>query len=252
EKDTRAALDKARSDRDKAKEEFMDKRGDLAKIQAEQKRFSDDLENARTQEREIIRQYGSEENQEKILRYAKVNLEKRIEEYKKIKQRYEDLEKGPINRIRRLEKQIENQGQLIQQQRTSIDQLKGRIGVVSLEGAYSELAEAESSVEILSERLDKEQILAKSYELLKEALEEQYRSALSAVVRPIQEELKRSLGYVTGFMHDDVELNEYLFPTRLGERGFEDISLEFNDGSSGLKEGLALCVRLAVAKHLSE
>ena len=251
EKDIRATLDKARGDRDKVKEEFMEERGDLAKIQAEQKRFSDDLENARTQEREIIRQYGSEENQEKILRYAKANLEKRTEEYEKIKQRYEELEKGPINRIRRLEKQIENQEQLIQQQRTSIDQLKGRIGIVSLEGAYSELAEAESNVEILSERLDKEQILAKSYGLLKEVLEQQYRSALSAVISPIQEEVKRSLGYVTGFLHDDVELNEYLFPTRLGERGLEDVSLEFNDGSSGLKEGLALCVRLAVAKHLS-
>jgi ABC-type molybdenum transport system ATPase subunit/photorepair protein PhrA len=71
------------------------------------------------------------------------------------------------------------------------------------------------------------------------------------VVGPIQEEVKRSLSYVTGFLHEDVELNEYLFPTRLGERGFEDISLEFNDGSSGLKEVLTLCVRLAVAKHLS-
>ncbi len=84
-----------------------------------------------------------------------------------------------------------------------------------------------------------------------ETLEQQYRSALSAVVGPIQEGVKRSLSYVTGFLHEDVELNEYLFPTRLGERGFEDISLEFNDGSSGLKEVLALCIRLAVAKHLS-
>ena len=72
------------------------------------------------------------------------------------------------------------------------------------------------------------------------------------MVGPIQDEVKRSLSYVTGFLHEDVELNEYLFPIRLGERGIEDISLVFNDGSSGLKEVLALCVRLAVAKHLSE
>ena len=87
---------------------------------------------------------------------------------------------------------------------------------------------------------------------MKESLENQYRKALSIVVGPIQEEVKRSLSYVTGFLHEDVELNEYLFPTKLGERGIEDISLEFNDGSSGLKELLAICVRLAVAKHLSE
>jgi exonuclease SbcC len=224
----------------------------LAGARAEQKRFSGELDNARAREREIIRKYGSVENQEKILRTAKANYDRRETEYEKIKQRYEELEKGPINRIKRLEKQIENQEQVIQQQRTSIDQLKGRISMASLGGLYSELAEAESRIEILGERLEKEQIRAESYKLLKETLEQQYRSALSAVVGPIQGEVKRSLSYVTGFLHEDVELNEYLFPIRLGERGIEDISLEFNDASSGLREVLALCVRLAVAKHLSE
>ena len=249
--DARAILDEARAERDKADRELIEKKENLTEIRAEQKHFSEELDNAITQERQIISQYGSVENQEKILKSAKASLKKQNEEYEKIKQRYEDLEKGPINRIKRLEQQIENQEQVIRQQRTSIDQLKGGIGTASLGGAYSELAEMESRIEILSEKLDKEQIRAESYKLLKEALEQQYRSALSAVVGPIQEEVKRSLSYVTGFLHEDVELNEYLFPTRLGERGFEDISLEFNDGSSGLKEVLALCVRVGVAKHLS-
>ena len=72
------------------------------------------------------------------------------------------------------------------------------------------------------------------------------------MIGPIQDDVKNSLGYITGFLHEDVELSEYLFPDRLGERGIDDISLEFSDGSSGLKEVLAVCVRLAVAKHLSE
>jgi len=249
--DAKAVLDEARDERDKLDEELIKKKEKLAGIRAEQKHVSDDLENSRTQEREIIRQYGSSENQEKKLKDAEENLKKQKEEYEKIEKQYEELEKGPINRIKRLEQQIENQEQVIRQQRTSIDQLKGGIGTASLGGAYSKLAEIESRMEILSERLEKERIRAESYKLLKETLEQQYRSTLSAVVGPIQEEVKRSLSYVTGFLHEDVELNEYLFPTRLGERGFEDISLEFNDGSSGLKEVLALCVRLAVAKHLS-
>ncbi len=249
--DARAILDEARAERDKVDEELNERKQELAEIRARQKYISEELGNARTQEREMIRQYGSEQFQGKILKSAEANLEKRNEEYEKIKQRYEELEKGPINRIKRLEQQIENQGKIIRQQQTSIDQLKGGIGTESLGGAYSDLAEKGSRIEILSERHDKEQVRAESYKLLKEALEQQYRSALAAVVGPIQEEVKRSLSYVTGFLHEDVELNEYLFPTRLGERGFEDISLEFNDSSSGLKEVLALCVRLAVAKHLS-
>jgi len=247
----RAVLDKARTERDEVDKELIEKNEELTEIRADQKHLSKDLDDARTQEREIIRQYGSVEFQEKRLGSAEANLEKRNEDCGKIRQRHEELEKGPIYRIKRLEQQIENQEHVIQQQRTSVDQLKGGIGAASLGGAYSDLAENESRIETLNERLEKERIRAESYKLLKEALEQQYRSALSAVVGPIQEEVKRLLSYVTGFLHEDVELNEYLFPTRLGERGFEDISLEFNDGSSGLKEVLALCVRLAVAKHLS-
>jgi DNA repair exonuclease SbcCD ATPase subunit len=251
ETETRKILDETRDKRDEVDKKVIEKKEKLAEIRAEQKRFSEELDNARIQERELIRQHGSVENQEKILRGAEANLKMRNEEYEKIKRRYEELEKGPVNRVKRLDQQIKNQEQVIQQQRSSIDQLTGGIGTASLEGAHSELAEIESSTEILSERLEKDKIRAESYKLLKEALEQQYRSALSAVVGPIQEEVKRSLSYVTGFLHEDVELNEYLFPTRLGEQGFDDISLEFNDGSSGLKEVLALCVRLAVAKHLT-
>ena len=94
------------------------------------------------------------------------------------------------------------------------------------------------SVKYFSLPGNREQIRAESYQLLKETLEHQYRSALSAVVGPIRDEVRRALSYVTGFLHDDVELNEYLFPTRLGERGFEEVSLEFADASSGLKEVL--------------
>jgi len=245
-------LDEARKERDLGDNEALEKKEDLAGVRVEQKHFSEELDNSRTKEREIIRQYGSVESQEKILRNAKIEFKKRKDEHKKIKQRYEELEKGPINRIKRLEQQIKNQEEVILQQRTSIDQLKGGIGTESLGEAYSKLSKIESCIEILNERFEKERIHAESYKLLKEALEQQYHSALSVVVDPIQEEVKRSLGYITGFLHEAVELNEYLFPIRLGERGFEDISLEFSDGSSGLKEILALCVRLSVAKHLSE
>lgn len=251
ETEARKILDETRHERDKVDKKVIEKKEELVETRAEQKRFSEELDNARIQEREFIRQHGSVENQEKVFRTAEANLKLQKERYEKIKRRYEELEKGPINRIKRLEQQIKNQEQIIQQHRSSVDQLIGGISMASLEGAHSELAEVESQVEILSERIEREQIRAESYKLLKETLEQQHRSALFAVVGPIQEEVKRSLSYVTEFLHDDVELNEYLFPIRLGERGFDDISLEFIDGSSGLKEVLALCVRLAVAKHLT-
>jgi len=249
---TRKNLDASRKEREEINKELSKKREELAKIGTEQRHCQDELENAIAQERELIRKYGSEENQEKRLTDAQSELKKQKKEYERIKQRYDELEKGPVNNVKRLETEIENKEQIIRQQRTSIDKLKGAISTESLEGAYSELSESESQIEILKERLDREQIRSESLKLLKESLENQYHKALSVVVGPIQDEVKRSLSYVTGFLHDDVELDEYLSPTRLGERGIEDISLEFSEGSSGLKEVLAICVRLAVAKHLSE
>jgi exonuclease SbcC len=249
---TRKVLDEARKERERIKEGLSQKKEELATVGTELKYCEVELDKAITQERELIRKYGSEENQEKKLADAQTELKKRKEKHEQIEKRYEELEKGSENNIKRLELQIEGQDQIVRQQRTKIDQLKGAISIESLDGAYSKLSDAESQIEVLKERLEREQIRSESLKLLKESLENQYRKALSVVVGPIQEEVKRSLSYVTGFLHDDVELNEYLFPTKLGERGIEDISLEFNDGSSGLKELLAICVRLAVAKHLSE
>lgn len=249
---TRIDLDEARKKREEINKELSRKKEELAKIGAEQRHRQEELESAMAQERELIRKYGSEENQEKKLADTQVELKKRKEKHEQIEKRYEELEKGSVNKIKRLEQQIEGQEQIVRQHRTSIDQLKGAISRESLEGTYSKLSDAESQIEVLKERLEREQIRSESLKLLKESLENQYRKALSVVVGPIQEDVKRFLSYVTGFLHEDVELNEYLFPTKLGERGIEDISLEFNDGSSGLKELLAICVRLAVAKHLSE
>lgn len=252
EDEARKVLDKARGERDKLYEDTAEKKEELAGMRAEQKHLAEELTSAISRQSQVFRKHGSVENQENKLTSAEAEFKKRNAEYNKIEQRHEEMEKGPINKIKRLERQIKNQEQIIAQQRTAIDQLRGAIGADSLEGTYSELTKAESEIEALAERLERDEIRSKSFKLLKETLDAQYRSALSAVIGPIQDEVKRALSYVTGFLHEDVELNEYLFPNRLAERGIEAAQLEFSDGSSGLKEVLTLCVRLSVAKHLSE
>jgi exonuclease SbcC len=249
---TRIDLDEARKKREEINKELSQKKEELAKIGAEQRHRQDELENAMVQQNEFFRKYGSEENQDKKLLDAQAEFKKRKEKHEQIEKRYEELEKGSENKIKRLVLQIEGQDQIVRQHRTSIDKLETVISMESFDGAYSRLSDTESQIEVFKERLEREQIRSDSLKLLKESLENQYRKALSIVVGPIQDDVRHSLSYVTGFLHEDVELNEYLFPTKMGERGIEDISLEFNDGSSGLKELLAICVRLAVAKHLSE
>jgi len=128
----RKELDSARRKRDNANDNLLKKKEELAKIRSEQNHLSEALGTARIRERETIRQHGSVDIQEKRLTASKMALEKRQEEYKRTKKRYDDLEKGPINRVKRLEKQIENQEEIIRQQRRAIDHLDGSIDAASV------------------------------------------------------------------------------------------------------------------------
>lgn len=253
EKIARDAVDKAMNEKETINKEIDEKFEEFVQIKTEKELFSNGLENARNRERELIRKFGSIQNQEKLLNERKTIYDNKIVQFNNIKLKYENLEKGPINRIDRLEKQIESQEQIIKQHQTSIDELNGRISFVTLDGAYSKLSETISQLEILNERFEYERINEQSLKLLKETLENQYISVVKEVVDPIKEEVKKALIYVTGSLHENIELNEFLFPVKVNERGFnEEIELEFDDSSTGLKDLLAICVRLAVAKHLSE
>lgn len=245
-------LNELRGEREEISIGLETRKNEMTELRTRNEHLSDDLRKSVEHERGLIRKYGSQENQEKILEGEKEKLSTQVEEHKVIKKRHKEIEEGPISRIKNLESKIENQEQIIQQHRASIEQLRGKIIEGSLDGSYSQLSEAESMIEALEERLQREELQAKSIKLLKDILEQQYQKALRSVTEPIKQDVESYLSYVTGKLHDEVELNDNLIPIRLGERGLEELSLTFEDGSSGLKEVLALCVRLAVAKHLSE
>lgn len=251
--DAKEYLDEKRNERDETKDDLAENKNKLDTTEINKKRISSDLDDALNQQDGLISKYGSVNTQRELLVEAKKKLNDKKTEYEKLKQRHEELEKGPMNRIERLEKQLKHQKQIIREHRTSMDELKGGIKTSSLDGAYSKLSEIESKLEISSERLKNEQIQEKSLTLLKETLELQYFSVMSEVIGPIKEDVENSLNYVTGSFHNRVELNEYLLPTKINEGSFdEETSLDLVDGSAGLKEVLSLCVRLAIAKHLSE
>ncbi len=203
-------------------------------------------------QKDLIRKYGSEENQKTILENERKNLQLQKEKHTSINKRHKDFEEGPIARVKNLEIKIENQENIIQQHRASIEQLRGKISESSLDVSYSQISEIQSNIEILEDRLKRDQLYANSIKMLKDALATQYIQTLRSVSDTIKQDVKSYLSYVTENLHDDIELDDNLIPVRLGEQGLRELALEFKDGSSGLKEVLYLCVRLAVAKHLSE
>lgn len=248
----RLGLDKARQERDKLDAKLSEEKQTLAELRTKQSHLSEELRSARAQERESIGLYGTIGYQEGKLVAATATFENKKEEHDRIKRRYDDLLKGPVNKIKRLEREVLNGETLVQQQLSSINQLVGAIRMASLDGTYSDLTQADSRIEILEERLREEKISSEACKLLDETLQQQYHSTLRAVVGPIKHEVERFLSYVTGDLHEGVDLNECLFPTSMSERGLGGLPLEFVDGSSGLREVLTLCVRLAIAEHLSK
>ena len=241
-----------RTNREKINAELESRKGEMIELRTRHEHVSDAVSISIEHQQALIRKYGSQEHQDKILGVEKEKLRAQKEEHEAIEKHHKEIEEGPISRIKNLEIKINNQEQIIQQHRASIEQLRGKIIEGSLDGSYSQLSEVESSIETVEERLQREKLRAESIQRLKESLEQQYRQALRSVTEPIKRDVEEYLSYVTGFLHEEVELDDNLLPVHLGERGMEKLALSFEDGSSGLKEILALCIRLAVAKHLSE
>ena len=253
ERKTRKSLEAAKKESDVVKEELNEEEKRLIKSSTDLKNFSDELTSAKKDESDFILKYGSVEMQNGILLSQERDYNRVKNEKDDLDKKLEELRKGPINKIKRLEKQKENDDSLLQNMRDQINNIKGGIEKESLKGPYSKLADVQSRIEESEEAIDREKIKAESLKFLKELLQEQYRSVISKVTGPVQEEVQRLINYVTISFHERVELNEYLYPVRIGEHGFdENTFLEFDDGSSGLKEILTLCVRLAVAVHLSD
>jgi len=245
-------LNSLREKRENISSNFHDNRSEMIELRIRCEQISEQLIKSLKHQQDLIRKYGSEENQKKILEEEREKLGAKKGEHKAIEERYKKIEEGPLARIKSLENKIENQENIIQQHRASVEQLKGQIIQGSLDGSYSQLSDVESRIEALEDRFQREEIRANSFKLLKDVLEAQYHQALRSVTEPIKHDVEEYLSYVTGNLHEEVKLDKNLLPICLGERGTEELSLEFEDGSSGLKEILALCIRLAVAKHLSE
>lgn len=245
-------LNDLRIERQKLSGSLESRKGEMIELKTRHEYVSDTLMKSLETQQERIQIHGSEKIQEDLLKAEKEKFSLQKEEQATIEKRYREIEEGPINRIKTLGVKIENQQEIIQNNHAAIDQLKGKIIEGSQDGAYSRLSDVGSKIEALEDRFHRIRIQASSIKLLKSILEQQYLHSLKSLTEPIKQDVERYLGYVTGDLHDRIELDEYLIPVRLSERGLNDLGLDYEDGSEGLKEVFALCIRLAVAEYLSE
>jgi len=239
-----------RSERDALNQAFSEKKDGRANLRAQLESVDEQISLANEEQQELVKKFGSEEIQTAQLEKEQGELDAESLKLSGIEAEYKEFAEGPIAIIKRLETTIKQQENILQNHRASIERIRGAINKESREGFYSELSSVGSKIESISETLDRESIKADALSLLTSILDEQYLEALHSVTEPIKQDVAYYLGYATGNRHETVELDDDLFPVRLGERGYRELVMEFAEASSGLREILTLCVRLAVAKHL--
>ncbi len=249
--DTKKVLNDLQENREVKRKEHEEKNLDAVRARTQAQSLQDKRMGLIDEERRLIEKFGNAKSQKEIFNREKETLLSQKDEEKSILCKMDELE-APLIHMRTLETKLKNEKELLKQKTSRSDQLLGSIRVDSLQGVYSGISEGESRLEALMERHKRLTRDSEILKILKNLLEAEYQEALDSVSAPIKKDVAEYLAYVTGNLHDEVELNDMLIPVRMGQRGIDELALEFEDGSSGLKEALTLCVRLAVAKHLSE
>ena len=242
-------LDEMQKDRESKRQELEDKRGDEIIARAKAQNLQEKRMESIKDERGLMDKFGNLNSQKTVQDEQGIILATQKGKEARILDKMKELD-GPLTRVRDLETKLENEEKLLSQKTSRTDYLLGSIETESLQGVYSGISEGESKLEALEDRYTRLAREAYSLHLLLTMLEEDYQNALDSISEPIKEDVAEFLAYITGNLHEEVELNDKLIPTRMGQRGIDELALEFEDGSSGLKEALTLCVRLAVAKHL--
>ena len=232
------------------KNEAQLKSEETVKYRTKKENIEDELKKAQQKERALISSIGTMDNVLNNIELQNRDMDEQNIKNNIIKDKIKLLEDGPVQEIQLLENKYSNQDEIIKQQRSNIDQIKGQIIQGSIDGSYSTVSIITNKVEALKERLNKENIKANALELLNNTLNDKYQHIKDTITVPIKKDVESYLSYVTSDLHNQIELDDNLLPVRLSEKGLNELALQFDQASSGLKEALALCIRLAIAKHL--
>jgi DNA repair exonuclease SbcCD ATPase subunit len=239
-----------RGTRDEIRKKNESNKDNRAQINTDREIIRTQLRDAEEAQQELIQQFGSESIQTVKKEKEQEKLDLETENLERLELNQKDYEDGPLATIKQLDEEIEILENLINETRDTSNQLKGKIDEYSLEGIYSNLSVIQSQIDDQSERVKSEKVSAGAIKVLKEILEDQYNSNLGAITVPIKLDTEKYLAYITDKKHEEVELSDNLFPLRMGERGVSELSLDYEDGSSGLREVIGICVRLAIAKNI--
>jgi DNA repair exonuclease SbcCD ATPase subunit len=157
------------------------------------------------------------------------------------------LEQDAATRRQTAQRLLERLSETLVAQELKSQQIAEMLERESAQGAYSEHAAIDRAIELGTERLARLERADRAIELLKGLMDQIRSAAVARVVAPISAELGRMLALATSGRYTLASLDAALWPREL--QGAAQCA--FDDGSEGLRELVAVLVRLSVASHLA-
>ena len=183
-------LNDLKDKKDVIKNEAQLKSEETVKYRTKKENIEDELKKAQQKERALISSIGTMDNVLNNIELQNRDMDEQNIKNNIIKDKIKLLEDGPVQEIQLLENKYSNQDEIIKQQRSNINQIKGQIIQGSIDGSYSTVSIITNKVEALKERLNKENIKANALELLNNTLNDKYQHIKDTITVPIKKDVK--------------------------------------------------------------
>lgn len=265
EAEVRSALQRARERAEAAEGRFEEVREELnahdreaEQLKGARQMAEQSLENARRRRSERrdeledrLEAEGSDDELDRRLDDARAEVEDRSARVESLRSRLEKLDAGDVEvRVERARRAVEHAEEELGELREEIAALRARLGSVELHGLHERMEEANQEVDAARREVDRWEDRAEAARLLYETLDAARTDVQREFLAPLRREVEDLLGQFFGISEVGLSFEEDFSVQRLSRRA--EGTFSFDLLSTGAREQLALIVRLAMVRLLSE
>ncbi len=244
-----SVFEETRERRAKLDEEYEENKEKIGKLAQKLALAQQDVENAQEALDQHRDRHGSEEPCKLREEESARTLKEAEKKEQAARQRLEQLRKGQGMKVKTAKQKYESLDAIVRNKQQRVLLIEEQLNRDALKGSYSRMAEAEQVAESAKQRRDCLQIRAEAIRRLRDLLEEEKQRAVTKLVTPIKVLLDEALNYATQGDYTISDLDLHLQPQKLTS---DMRQVEFEDSSDGLRELVAVLIRLSVAIHLSK
>lgn len=192
----------------------------------------------------VLSKFGSYEALEKIISDREQMLKEMSNRVEGLKSDFEQKVLQPRKRFEEAKELLTKLSDRKHELEVSLAENRGQIDNASGENLYSKIADMESELDYLHERVDTLRRRAGGLKLLRNMLRKMKQERISELTKPVAELVNDWFREITGSAYREVEMNGELLP--VGAKKSDGIELTLGSLSHGTQEQIVVLVRLAI------